>query len=295
MTDHVRTYPALVLSWPPSGPDGLQLPDQLAVALDDLDVVAIHELDAAWRVSFASARARDRAAEALGDQFRRTALRVSSVEIPDEDWARRNQAHLQAVRIGELIIAPPWAEPAAGSVGAGRLIRIVPSMGFGTGHHATTRLCLRLLQEADLAGRSFFDIGTGSGVLAIAAWLLGARPVTAIDTDADAVESARENLRLNDVGDAVRLVTGDFRQPGGVRARMAAANLTGATLRLWRHELRACVEPGGLLVVSGFGHDEAAAVLAALAEVGSLAARREEDGWCAAMFRVSDGTGRTHD
>ena len=294
MTDHARTCPALVLSWPPSGPDGLSLPDRLAVALDDLDIVAVHELDAMWRVSFHTARARDRAAAALGDQFRRTALRVSSVEIPDGDWARRSQAHLQAVRIGDIIVAPPWAEPAAESIGASRLVRIVPSMGFGTGHHATTRLCLRLLQEADLAGRSFFDIGTGSGVLAIAAWLLGARPVTAIDTDADAVESARENLRLNEVGDAVRLVTGDFRHPGGVRARTVAANLTGATLRQWRHELRCCVEPGGLLVVSGFGQDEAAAVLSALVEVGSLATRRDEDGWSAAMFRVSDGEGRTH-
>jgi ribosomal protein L11 methyltransferase len=295
VTDHARTYPALDVTWPSSDWEGLPPSEHLAVALDDLDVVAIHELDTTWLVSFSSAEARDRAARILEDRFRGTALRVSCVEIADEGWAARNQADLRAVRIGNIMVAPPWDVAADTQPEPVLLIRIAPSMGFGTGHHATTRLCLRLLQAIDLKGRSFLDVGTGSGVLAVAACLLGARPVTAIDTDPDAIESARENVRLNGTGDVVRLVTGDFRSTTGIRACTVVANLTGAVVAQGRYQLRSLVEPAGILIVSGFGRDEVDEVLSALAEVGDLVDQREEEGWCAATVRVGFDPVRAHD
>jgi ribosomal protein L11 methyltransferase len=295
VNDTPRRHAVLDVTWLSSTRDGLTLPDQLAVALDDLEVAAIHESDSAWRVFFPTVEARDLAARVLGEQFRGCRFSVSSTDIADEDWARRSQADLQPVRVGRLIVAPPWSAVPADAAAGATVIRVLPSMGFGTGHHATTRLCLQGLQDIDVAGQSFLDIGTGSGVLAIAACLLGARPVSAIDSDPDAIDSAAENLRLNGVDSCVHLMTSDFHRGGAIRARAVTANLTGAALAQGHLDLAACVEPGGMLIASGFMRDEAEAVLSALSRVGDLTNRYDEDGWCAATLRVFARTEARHD
>src|SRR4029078_369069 len=97
--------------------------------------------------------------------------------------------------VGPLCGAPPWDIP-SGLPHDTQLIVIPPSMGFGTGHHETTRLCLSLLQDLDLRGKRLVDVGTGSGVLAIAAVLLGAGSVEGIDYDEDALTSARQSVAV---------------------------------------------------------------------------------------------------
>jgi ribosomal protein L11 methyltransferase len=276
----MRTWPALVVSGFPglrSGKrDGGSLTDSdlFQAALTDYDVTAVEETaDDSWRVFFQGETDRDRAAATLAAKF--PDLRVHTVDVPDEDWAARSQAALHAVQVGNVIVAPPWDAPT--------VVTIQPSMGFGTGHHATTRLCLAALQRLDLRGRTVIDVGTGSGVLAIAASLRGAGNVIGIDDDPDAVQAARENLALNPNARVV-LRVGDLREAQTAWADVVLANLTGGLLISAAEQLRLLTGDGGRLILSGFaGHDEAD-VLSAFAD-RAVEHRGQEDEWVCVTLR----------
>jgi ribosomal protein L11 methyltransferase len=195
-------------------------------------------------------------------------------DVADEDWATRSQENLRALRVGNVIVAPPWDVPTT--------IVIQPSMGFGTGHHATTRLCLAALQRLDLSGRSVLDVGTGSAVLAITASRLGAADVTGIDDDGDAIHAAWENLALNP-GAAVSLVEGDFRTLELIPADVVLANLTGALLIAGAERLRRLVNARGRLILSGLMTHEEADVVSALSAF-TVEQRSEEDGWVCVLL-----------
>jgi ribosomal protein L11 methyltransferase len=192
------------------------------------------------------------------------------------------------VRVGALTVAPPW------DAGAPHPLTIVirPAMGFGTGHHATTRLCLRALQALAPAGRTVLDVGTGSGVLAIAASRLGAARVDAVDDDPDALDAARDNLTLNP-GAAVSFAVADFRSlvdPATARppVDVLLANLTGALVVAGAPLLRQLVRPGGTLILSGFpveGTDEVRAAFAGAA----VADEAREDEWAALTLVIPAG------
>jgi ribosomal protein L11 methyltransferase len=166
-------------------------------------------------------------------------------------------------------VAPPWDAPIT--------IVIQPSMGFGTGHHATTRLCLAALQRIAIAGRSVLDAGTGSGVLAIAASRLGAAQVTGLDDDADAIHAAWENLALNP-GATVTLLIGDLKTTDLVPADVILANLTGALLIAAAPRLKKLAKANANLILSGVQAHEERDVLSAFGGF-SVETREEEDGW----------------
>lgn len=235
----------------------------------------------AWRVCFAGAEDRDAAAVAIAALG--LDLDVAPIEMADDDWVARSQRTLTAIEAGRFIVAPPWDVPS--TIPQGRtLIVIEPSMGFGTGHHQTTRLCLSAISALDLTGRIVIDLGTGSGVLALAAARRGARQVRALDIDADAIEAAQRSAALNDPA-PVSFEVGDVFAHGSSPVDVVLANLTGAMLIKAASPIASLVAPGGRLVISGFVQDERAAVEAALDHAFAVVDHRQEDEWCAMVLR----------
>ena len=149
-------------------------------------------------------------------------VEVTTSEVPD-DWNERWKAFHQPVRIGALLVRPPWAPPRAGLLD----VVIDPAQAFGTGAHPTTRLCLELLLELEPAG-ALVDVGCGSGVLAIAAAKLGHAPVTAVDVDPAAVQATLDNAAANDVLLEARLV--DAARESLPAADAAVANIALAAV-----------------------------------------------------------------
>jgi ribosomal protein L11 methyltransferase len=267
----VRTWPALEIG----SPD-----DLVHAALLDFDVAAIDEnASDRWRVFFHTSSGRDRALDALRRQF--SQITLAAVDVADEDWAARSQANLKAVRVGQIVVAPPWDVGAAGDA---TTIVIQPSMGFGTGHHATTRLCLAHLQAVDLRSRTAVDVGTGSGVLAITASRLGATHVLALDDDADAIQSARENVDLNPEAD-ITLGTVDFRKTTLRPFDVVLANLTGGLLSSAAPALLHLAAADGRLILSGFMEHEEVSVLNSFSSC-TIERRSQEEEWvCVTLLR----------
>jgi ribosomal protein L11 methyltransferase len=263
----MRAWPALEVS-------GLRGSDLFQAALTDFDVASILEAsDDAWRLFFHDASERDRAAATLAADF--PDLQLQAIDVPDDDWAARSQASVRAIQVGGVIVAPPWDVPT--------VVTIQPSMGFGTGHHATTRLCLAALQRIDLRGKTVIDVGTGSGVLAIAASLLGAGNVIAFDDDPDAVQAARESLALNPRARVV-LRIGNLRDAQTAWADVVLANLTGGLLISAAEQVRLLTGDEGRLILSGFAEHEEAQLLAAYAD-RAVEHRAQEDEWLCVTLR----------
>lgn len=277
-----RAYPAIDVRWPARPAD-----DAVDRALAEVDAdspTAVENCDDGMRVFFPSIAHRDRA-------LRR--LRVSGltptctpVDVADDDWAARSQASLGPVTIDKIVVTPPWAKVPERD----RLqIVIQPSMGFGTGHHASTRLCLRLLQRLDVNQKRVVDVGTGSGVLALVAARLGASRTLAVDSDPDALAAAAENLHLNGLTSAIELRQVDLETAvNSLHSRfdVVLANLTGGLLIRHVRTLLGLAAPDGILIVSGLEAVEADDVREAFAAEGGVQdLRLDEDGWAGLTFR----------
>jgi ribosomal protein L11 methyltransferase len=132
---------------------------------------------------------------------------IESIEwniIENKDWLAEWKKHWRPTEVGRFVIAPPWSEVTSSNI----VIRIEPNMAFGTGTHETTQLCLEAIGEIYKPDQTFLDVGTGTGILAIAAAKLGGSSIAACDTDTDSVRIARENAAANDVADTITFFDG---------------------------------------------------------------------------------------
>lgn len=248
--------------------------------LDDYNPTAVDERLESLVVFFPSPTLRNQAHAALGLAMPQAHL--TDLDVDDEDWARRSQANLPPVVVGTLTIVSEIDDLGT----TPRRVVIRPSMGFGTGHHATTRLCLAALQTLDLTGSFVLDVGTGSGILALAARRLGARAALGVDCDADAIRSAAENLLLNPDLTEVRFAVSDLDVTPLPTADVVTANLTGALLRRAARVLSRAVSRGGHVIVSGLLDCERNQVRQALEDQAlGLVWERTEQEWTGLGFR----------
>lgn len=215
--------------------------------------------------------------------------RISFRKVPSRDWTKAWKHHFKPFRVGtRLLVRPSWSRP---RVDRGqRVVVIDPGLSFGTGHHPTTRFCLKELVGFRRYGRhqSFLDLGTGSGILAVAGAKLGYAPVTALDIDPDAVRVARENARRNGLIGRIEFRQKDITQwsvKSVGRYSVICANLITPLLISELNRIAARLEKDGLLVLAGILNQEFGLIRAACENIG-LRLRRctVEKEWCSGSF-----------
>lgn len=266
--------------------------DLALAATDDYAPVAAQSANEVCTIFFATRAARDAALAAVASQFPQA--RGVSVDVDDEDWARRSQEGLPSITVGRITIRPARGDTMADASqqspgGHGPIdLAILPSMGFGTGHHATTRLCLTALQRTPLSGKNMLDVGTGSGILALAARALGASHALGLDADPDAVASALENLARHPQLDHVSYRLSDLTLQPLPMADVVVANLTGGLLCRAAHLIMDAVAERGTLIVSGMLQSERATVVDAFSRM-CLTWDAREDEWVALAFTRAGG------
>lgn len=279
----------------PSAGDAYEADDgRLAEALLALGGRAVEEADGWWRTHLPAEPGAADPTVTLTDRLRalmepdRVELRVS-VQA-HEDWAETWKRGLTPRRVGRsFIVTPSWCRPPADA--DAHVLVLDPGMAFGNAEHGTTRGCLRLLEETLRPGERVLDVGAGSAILSVAAARLGAARVVAVESDAWAIEPARENVERNGVADRVEIREGladvsmlrDLGPAEGVLANIEAGVLTALM-----PGFAGALAPDGWLILSGVLDDQLQAVVGRAGDHGLVLEAVDEDGeWRSARFRLS--------
>jgi len=236
-------------------------------------------------------RAFEKEVDALaGHNIDKGAGDISCSEIQDEDWANNWKTYFHTEKIGDIIvIKPSWEEYIASPDDI--VIELDPGMAFGTGTHPTTSMCIRILEEIVTGGMKVFDVGTGSGVLAIAAAKLGATEVTAVDFDPVAVTVAKENVAINQADSIISVGRGDLLKGVEGKADIVIANIIADIIIVLLDDIPNKLKIGGTMIASGIIADRLGDVTEAVIAHGLLVDRvLEEGGWAAMVIRNGGST-----
>lgn len=212
-------------------------------------------------------------------------LDVETQDVKEEDWAEVWKRFYKPFRAGKtLVVKPTWEQYEAQE--GDRIIEIDPGMAFGSGTHETTSMCLEILEDYLTPGARVIDVGTGSGILAIGAALLGAREVLAIDIDPVAVRVAKENVAHNNLEKVVSCVQGNLLEQRAERCDLCVANIIADVICGFAAPLKEHIAPGGLFVCSGIIREREQDVLEALRQAGyALVEERGKGEWVAMIAR----------
>jgi ribosomal protein L11 methyltransferase len=206
-------------------------------------------------------------------------LKVSTLK--EEDWANSWKEHFQVHRIGQrVVIRPPWREH--DPVGDEVVVELDPGMAFGTGLHPSTRLSVLGLEQVLKQGNSVLDVGTGSGILAIAAIKLGAASADAVDVETVAIDATRENAARNGVADRIHVELGSVGpdEPFQGEYDVVLANIIARILIELADDLVRAARAGGKLVLAGIIESREAEVVAAFEQLGArVITRRQHEDW----------------
>jgi len=210
--------------------------------------------------------------------FPGTVIRIKQDTVKEEAWATAWKAYFKPVKVGErIVIKPTWEEYV--SVPGDLVMELDPGMAFGTGTHPTTSLCIRALERVVKEGQLVYDIGTGSGVLAIAAASLGAT-VKAVDLDPVAVRIAKENVAINKLEERVEVYHGNLADVLSSSADLVVANIIADVIIILAEDLERILKPGGICLASGIISERRQDVEKALTAKGLKIDRiDEENGW----------------
>lgn len=216
-------------------------------------------------------------------------VKVSSNQLSEEDWADSWKKYYEPTRIShDLTIVPSWTdyEPINESE---KIIRLDPGMAFGTGTHPTTKMSLYALEQILRGGETLLDVGTGSGVLSIAASLLGAKEIYAYDLDQVAVNVAQENIDLNEGMTNIHVAVGDLLNGVDKKADVVVANILADILVLMTEDAYRLVKDNGYLIMSGIIESKWEMVRQSAEKAGFFLETRMQQGeWNACIFKKTD-------
>ncbi len=223
----------------------------------------------------------------LEERFRAEGIpfALSQDSCVEEDWINNWKKYFHPIPVGEkLLIRPLWEDeydPQGRTV-----LHLEPGLAFGTGTHETTRLCLELLEKYITPGVDFLDMGCGSGILSVAALLLGAKSAVGVDIDPLAVKTAQENAQTNGVADRFTGICGNLAEKVTGKFQVVAANIVADVVILLSKDAPRFLTPDSTYIVSGIIDTREQDVLNALEPTFQVIERREEKGWVAMALKL---------